>query len=217
MAKGEWTCAFGCYGIAERDITGMESYPEAEMTKFFSQLSKEILGSGFAPSLPDSDILQALSIRLQMIDSGIDGLADFFGRVGDAGADGTRKAVGSQFPGLRFTAAGSRPANTARQLLDAPEAMHAHGIIHRARKASNILLDAAGRAIVTDFGLARSTDETETTPRVCLGESVQARAAKARAAVGNHGGRRFFFYDDFDVDEIGQASPNIPMGSVLTA
>jgi serine/threonine protein kinase len=62
-------------------------------------------------------------------------------------------------------------------LLDAPEAMHDHGIIHRARKASNILLDAAGRAIVTDFGLARSTDETETTPRVCLRESVQARAA----------------------------------------
>jgi tRNA A-37 threonylcarbamoyl transferase component Bud32 len=48
-----------------------------------------------------------------------------------------------------------------RQVLDALDAVHARGIIHRDLKPSNIMIDAAGRAVLTDFGLARPESDTE--------------------------------------------------------
>jgi predicted Ser/Thr protein kinase len=51
----------------------------------------------------------------------------------------------------------------ARELLGALSVIHAAGVIHRDVKPSNVLLDRAGSAHLTDFGIAQTGDATKLT------------------------------------------------------
>src|SRR5438876_11321130 len=50
-------------------------------------------------------------------------------------------------------------ARIARQVADALGHAHQQGVVHRDVKPDNILLDAAGQGLVTDFGIAKAAQE----------------------------------------------------------
>ncbi|MFI6504265.1 serine/threonine-protein kinase [Nonomuraea typhae] len=54
-------------------------------------------------------------------------------------------------------------ADVGRQVLSALRAAHEQGILHRDVKPSNILLDADGRAVLTDFGIATAEGDSSLT------------------------------------------------------
>lgn len=55
----------------------------------------------------------------------------------------------------RNSLSGERAAAYLRQLAEAVEYAHEHGVLHRDLKPQNVLVDAEGRLRITDFGLAK--------------------------------------------------------------
>jgi eukaryotic-like serine/threonine-protein kinase len=84
-----------------------------------------------------------------------------------------------------------RAAAIAIQICRALEAAHSEGVIHRDLKAGNVLIDRNGRAVVLDFGLARSMEAPGLTqPGAVLGtphymspEQVQGTNAEERSDI----------------------------------
>ena len=69
----------------------------------------------------------------------------------------------------------------ARELLSALRHIHSHGVLHRAVKPHNVLIDAGGRVRLTDFGVAQPTDATSLTEagKVIGTESYMAPEVRA--------------------------------------
>jgi serine/threonine-protein kinase len=78
----------------------------------------------------------------------------------------------------------------AEQIASALDHLHARGIIHRDIKPANVLVGEDGRLRLTDFGIARAEDPSQTldtaiygTPQYMAPEQVQGRALDARTDV----------------------------------
>lgn len=76
-----------------------------------------------------------------------------------------------------------RVAAVLRALLGALGYAHQHGIVHRDVKPENVLFDQHGRALLTDFGIARASDDLRVTRAgATLGSSGYMSPEQSRGA-----------------------------------
>lgn len=78
-------------------------------------------------------------------------------------------------------------ARLAIPLLDALEYSHRHGVVHRDIKPGNILLSESGRPFLTDFGIAKTTDNlVKTRTGTMLGTPAYVAPEQAMAQPVDH-------------------------------
>ncbi|HRE90448.1 MAG TPA: serine/threonine-protein kinase, partial [Myxococcota bacterium] len=76
----------------------------------------------------------------------------------------------------------SRIRLVLRQLVDAVEAMHARGVLHRDLKPTNIVVTSAGRLVVLDAGLAKNLESQSHSDRYICGTAWYMSPEQGRGA-----------------------------------
>ncbi|HBP17358.1 MAG TPA: hypothetical protein DEA08_06155, partial [Planctomycetes bacterium] len=105
-------------------------------------------------------------------------------REGDLHYYAMELVVGRNLQALLDASGALRPAHAVDltcELLDALQAAHAAGVVHRDVKPANVLVDRDGRPRLTDFGLARADDRSRLTlAEVVLGTPAYMSPEQAR-------------------------------------
>ena len=72
------------------------------------------------------------------------------------------------------------------ELMDALDYLHKHGIVHRDVKLENVLVDAGGHAVLSDFGISRIFDDTLRTELDVTQTFIEGQTTGTRPVMGTY-------------------------------